>query len=76
MSETEKTFEEALSDLEKIVEELENGELTLEQSLERFQKGIELSKYCNKRLDEVERKISILIENEEGKLIEEVVKDA
>jgi len=76
MSDTEKSFEEALSDLEKIVEELENGELTLEQSLERFQKGIELSKYCNKRLDEVERKISILIENEEGELIEEVVKDA
>ena len=65
-----------MSDLEKIVEELENGDLTLEQSLERFQKGIELSKYCNKRLDEVERKISILIENEEGELIEEVVKDA
>jgi len=76
MSETEKSFEEAMSDLEKIVEELENGDLTLEQSLERFQKGIELSKYCNKRLDEVERKISILIENEEGELIEEVVKDA
>ncbi|HHV98063.1 MAG TPA: exodeoxyribonuclease VII small subunit [Clostridiaceae bacterium] len=76
MSDIEKSFEEALSDLEKIVEELENGELTLEQSLERFQKGIELSKYCNKRLDEVERKISILIENEEGKLVEEVLKDA
>lgn len=76
MSEAKRTFEEAMNELEEIVEKLENGELTLDQSLECFQKGIELSKYCNKRLDEVEKKITVLIENEEGELVEEVMKNA
>jgi len=65
-----KNFEEAMNELEKIVEKLENGELTLDESLEAFQEGIELTKFCSKRLDEIEKKISILMENEEGKLEE------
>lgn len=75
MSGAEKTFEEAMNELEEIVKKLENGELALDQSLEYFQKGIELSKYCNKRLDDAEKRISVLVENEEGKIVEEVMKN-
>jgi len=70
-----KKFEDAISELENIVGKLENGELSLEESIEYFQKGIELSKYCSKKLDEVEKKISILTENEQGELKEEVIEN-
>jgi exodeoxyribonuclease VII small subunit len=66
-----KSFEEAVKELEEIVEKLERGELSLDESLENFQRGVELSKYCSKRLDDVEKKISFLIENEKGEIIEE-----
>ncbi len=65
------SFEEAAKKLEKIVEELEYGELNLENSLQKFKEGIELSAYCNKKLDEVEKKISILIEENGGKIREQ-----
>lgn len=68
-------FEQAINELEGIVEKLEKGELHLEESIEVFQKGIELSKFCSKRLDEVERKISILVEDEKGEIKEETFKD-
>ena len=65
-----KSFEEAISELENIVNQLENGDLTLEESIDYFQKGVELSKYCTKKLDEIEKKISLLIEDEEGNIQE------
>lgn len=65
-------FEEAMSELEKIVQKLEKGELPLEESIEYFQKGVELSKYCSRKLDEIERKITMLIEEENGNIKEEV----
>jgi len=65
-----KSFEEAMAELEQIVEKLEKGELTLDESLEYFKKGVELSKYCNKRLEEVERQITLLIEGENGEITE------
>ena len=71
MAKANKSFEEAIVELELIVEKLEKGELPLDDSIEVFQKGIELSKFCNKRLDEVERKISILVEDEKGDIKEE-----
>lgn len=70
-----KKFEEAIAELETIVNKLEKGELSLDESVEYFQKGIELSKYCSKRLDEVEKKIVVLTENEQGEIMEEVLKD-
>lgn len=70
MKESKKSFENAITELEEVVEKLEKGELSLDDSIEVFQKGIELSKYCNKRLDEVEKKISVLIEAENGELQE------
>jgi exodeoxyribonuclease VII, small subunit len=63
-------FEQAISELEKVVEKLEKGELNLEESIDYFQKGVELSKYCSKQLDEAERKITLLIEKENGEISE------
>lgn len=71
VGEGKKTFEEAISELEEIVEKLEKGELTLEESMTYFEQGIKLSKYCSKMLDEAEKKISVLIEEENGKINEE-----
>jgi exodeoxyribonuclease VII small subunit len=70
MKEAKKSFEAAISQLEEVVQKLEKGELSLDASIEVFQQGIELTKYCNKRLDEVEKKISILIEDDNGGLLE------
>lgn len=75
MAKIRKSFEEAVTELEDIVEKLEKGELSLEESIEYFQKGIELSKYCNRKLDEVEKKISILIEDEQGEVKEEIMQE-
>ena len=63
-----KKFEEALEDLEKVVEQLESGELSLEGSLAAFEEGVRLVKYCNQKLTEVERKIELLVKDKEGKL--------
>ncbi len=65
-------FEEALSRLEQVVKALEDGELTLEESIEKFQYGVSLSKYIDKQLKEAEQKISILTKDQEtGELKEE-----
>jgi len=69
------SFEDAVKELEEIVEKLENGEFSLDESIDFFQRGMELSKYCSKRLDEVERKISVLIEKDNGEMIEEPFKN-
>ncbi|WP_024831198.1 exodeoxyribonuclease VII small subunit [Ruminiclostridium josui] len=66
----EKSFEEAMAELEQIVVKLEKGEATLEESITSFQQGIELSRYCAAKLDEAEKQITMLIQNEEGKLEE------
>jgi exodeoxyribonuclease VII small subunit len=70
----EKSFEEAIGELEAIVQQLEKGELPLDESLEVFQRGIELSKFCSKRLDQIEKKITILLENKDGDITEEEFK--
>lgn len=70
MKENGKKFEQAIAELEEIVGKLEKGELTLDESIEYFQKGVELSKYCSKRLDEAERKIALLVEKENGEITE------
>jgi Exodeoxyribonuclease VII small subunit (EC 3.1.11.6) len=62
----EKKFEEALKELEEIVRKMESGDLTLEESLKSFEEGVRLSRFCSKRLDEAERRIEVLLKNEEG----------
>ena len=57
-----KDFESALAELEAIVRTLEQGDLTLEQSLERFERGIKLSRFCHTRLEHAERRVELLTE--------------
>jgi exodeoxyribonuclease VII small subunit len=67
-NQTSKQFEVALQELEGVVEQLESGDLPLEDSLAAFEKGIGLVKYCNQKLNEVERKVELLIRDKEGRL--------
>lgn len=60
------TFESALKKLEKIVEELEAGELPLEKSLKKFEEGISLSKFCSQKLEETEAKVAQLVKDADG----------
>lgn len=62
------TFESALENLEQLVEQLESGDLPLEDSLAAFEKGVTLVKYCNQKLSEVEKKIELLVKDKDGKL--------
>ena len=71
MNDKDLTFEEAIKNLENIVMELEAGELPLDKSVENFKKGMELSNYCNKLLDDAEKTISILVEQRDGSIKEE-----
>jgi exodeoxyribonuclease VII small subunit len=64
-----KTFESSLAELEQIVERLEGGELSLDDSLELFEKGITLSRECRSRLQEAERRIEILMKDDDGNLV-------
>ena len=59
------TFEAALSRLEEITEELEQGDPGLDKSLKKFDEGIELIKFCNKKLDEARKKVDLLVEQDE-----------
>ncbi|AEG61282.1 exodeoxyribonuclease VII small subunit [Desulforamulus ruminis] len=61
MGSQEMTFEEALTRLEEVVREMENSQLPLDQALELFAEGINLSKYCNHCLAAAEQKISVLL---------------
>ncbi len=63
-----KKFEEAVEELEGVVEQLESGELSLEDSLAAFENGVRLVKLCNQKLTEVERKIELLVKDKDGKL--------
>ena len=62
-----KKFEVALEELESVVEQLESGDLSLEDALMAFERGVGLVKYCNQKLNEVESKIELLIKDKEGK---------
>ncbi len=63
-----KKFEEALQELETIVQRLEDGNLSLDESLALFEDGIKLSRLCSQRLDEAEKRVEILLKNENGSL--------
>lgn len=65
-----KSFEEKMENLEKIVTELEKGDLNLDDSVAKFEEGIKISKECNKILEEAEKKITILL-NQDGEMKEE-----
>ncbi len=62
-----KSFETSLEELERIVRDLEQGELTLEKSLELFEQGVKLSRECQDRLTQAERRIEILMRDSQGR---------
>ena len=66
MDPTIKDFEAAIAELETIVKKLEEGDLALEKSLELYERGVQLSRFCHMRLEEAEKRIEIL--NERGEL--------
>jgi exodeoxyribonuclease VII small subunit len=61
-----KDFESALKKLEEIVKELEEADLSLEQSLERYEKGVSLARFCNTKLEEAEKRIAMLEKTPDG----------
>ena len=62
-----KSFESSLEELEKIVAKLERGDLPLETSLELFEQGIRLSRECQERLGQAERRIEVLLRDQQGR---------
>ncbi len=60
-------FEASLKRLEEVLDSLEHGELTLEQSLAAFEEGVNLVRRCHQKLDEVEKKVEILLKDDAGK---------
>ena len=65
-------FEKAMTRLEKIVEELERGDLDIDKSLEIFEEGIKMSRLCSKKLNEAEAKIQKLSKGKKGDLVTEL----
>lgn len=68
--EENKNFEELMEELEKIVQELEKGDLNLDASVDKFEEGMKISKECSKILEDSEKRITILLQNE-GEIAEE-----
>ncbi|MBE7411283.1 MAG: exodeoxyribonuclease VII small subunit [Leptospiraceae bacterium] len=68
------TFEEALAELEEIAEKLERGQLSLEESIVAYEKGMTLKKICLERLKTAEGRIEFLAKNKEGKVVKENAK--
>ncbi len=68
MSEKKKNFETSLNDLEKIVRKLEDGDLSLEESLKLFEDGVKLSRECQERLTNAERRIEVLLKDSNGEI--------
>ncbi|MFQ5486545.1 MAG: exodeoxyribonuclease VII small subunit [Desulfobacterales bacterium] len=63
-------FENAMQKLEEITKELEAGDLPLEKALQRFEEGVKLSKFCSDKLEETEKRVTILLKDVEGNLLE------
>lgn len=59
-------FEDAIAELESIVQTLEQGEQSLEESLEQFERGVSLSRFCQDSLNHAEQKVKILLKNDNG----------
>jgi len=65
-------FEAAIAELESLVEEMEQGDISLEESLKKFERGIELTRTCQQALREAEQKVQMLIEKQQGDAIVDV----
>ena len=67
-----KTFEMAMKQLERIVQELETGDMPLEKAIKKFEEGIQISKYCSEKLDESEKRITLLMRDPDGEKVSEI----
>ena len=65
-----KNFEEAMQRLEEIVRQLEEGELSLDASMEIFEEGMKLIKFCTLKLEEAEKKVTMLVEQDNGDIVQ------
>jgi len=74
MAEKKQTFEISLKELERIVRQLEEGDLPLEDSLKLFEDGVKLSRECQERLNQAERRIEVLLKDENGNPNLEIIK--
>jgi exodeoxyribonuclease VII small subunit len=63
-----KIFEDSLAKLEKITEELESGDLSLEESLKKFEEGVKLAEFCNSKLDEAQQKVTLLLKKDGARI--------
>ncbi len=66
----EKNFETSMKRLEEIVQQLEGGEMPLEDSLQVFEEGMKLAAFCSRKLEEAEKKVTLLVREQEGSFIE------
>lgn len=69
--ENNKNFEEMIENLEQIAKDLESGNLSLDESVKKFEEGMEISKECSKILENAEKKITILTKDSQGNIKEE-----
>ena len=74
MADKKQTFETSLKELERIVRRLEDGDLALEDSLKLFEDGVKLSRECQERLNQAERRIEVLLKDENGNPQLEIIK--
>ena len=76
MNPKNQTFEASLANLEKIVRRLEDGDLPLEESLKLFEDGVRLSRECQERLNQAERRIEVLLKDSDGNpMLNEIKKE-
>ncbi len=68
MANSDKKFEDELTELEAIVARIDSGELSLEESIEAFERGVGLVRGLNRKLDEIEKKVEVLVRNAQGEL--------
>ena len=66
-----KSFENSMNELREIVDKLQSGNLPLEDSIKLFQEGTKLIAYSHKKLDEIQKKVKILVEEKDGELLTE-----
>lgn len=65
-----KKFEDAMAKLEEIVQSLESGDLSLEESIKAFEEGMKLARFCSQKLDEAEKKVTMLMKEGEGRYVQ------
>jgi len=75
MAARKKSFEKAMADLEAIVQELESGNMPLEKAIAKYEEGMKLSKFCTEKLDEAEKKITLLMKINNGGIVEKKIED-